>query len=704
MKSLPLSLFKGYSDTEPKNMTLQGIVNLIQNDPLVHEHTEKHRYYNNQNNRTAATREKSSCPCFAVAVRFAGGKQQAHISDWTSLCIVDIDDVSADRLSEVMAAVRTSPYTLLSYTTISGKGIRILFKTDGLTADDTKQNLKLYRQAFDQGNRYYAELTGYECDLKCKNATRLSGLSHDPDVYFNPKATPFHLEPLTPRPTPAQNATGKRKLKKALAGAARTLQNEGIAYEPHRRNEYIMRTGYLLNAYGISLQDATEYAVGQFTDYDGDVAGIIRSCYQRTDEHNTLPLPETNYVKERYADVTEIESFLGSQATFRQNVITGQCEVAFGNDSGNTDATPAPTATNGYVPLTDRDVNTLWSRMNKEVKLVRLNDIYNVLHSEYVPSFNPFREYLYRLKPWDGVTDYIGALADTVHVKGDQKRFKEYFRKWFVNILPTLLEEHAVNHEILVLIGPQGSYKTTWFSRLLPPELQCYFYTKMNSGTVTKDDLFTLTEFALICLEEIDEMRPAELSRLKAMVTMKGINERAAYGHNKERRTHIASFCGTGNNIQFLNDPTGNRRWLPFEIEDIQDPNLHPLDYEGIYSQAFALWKNGFRYWFDREDIEVLNQHNQNFEVPNLEKELILSHFRRPAPGEYGTFVTTAYILNRINAYIRQPLNPTKVGITMRQLGFESLRSGGQRGYRVMEYTAEEIERNRKALARYLAE
>lgn len=34
----------------------------------------------------------------------------------------------------------------------------------------------------------------------------------------------------------------------------------------------------------------------------------------------------------------------------------------------------------------------------------------------------------------------------------------------------------------------------------------------MNSGTVTKDNLFTLTEFALICLEEIDEMRPAELS------------------------------------------------------------------------------------------------------------------------------------------------------------------------------------------------
>ncbi|WP_302461283.1 hypothetical protein [Bacteroides clarus] len=124
-----------------------------------------------------------------------------------------------------------------------------------------------------------------------------------------------------------------------------------------------------------------------------------------------------------------------------------------------------------YTSLTDRDVNTLWSRMNKEISRVRLNDIYNVLHSEYILQLNPFREFLFNLKPWDGITDYIGELADTVRVKGDQQRFKYYFRKWFVNILPTLFEEHSVNHEILVLIGPQGSYKATWFNHLLQPKL-----------------------------------------------------------------------------------------------------------------------------------------------------------------------------------------------------------------------------------------
>ena len=66
-------------------------------------------------------------------------------------------------------------------------------------------------------------------------------------------------------------------------------------------------------------------------------------------------------------------------------------------------------------------------------------------------------------------------------------------------------------------------------------------------------------------------MRPAELNQLKAMVTMPYVNERAAYGRNKERHPHIASFCGTGNNVQFLTDPTGNRRWLPFEVSQIRD-------------------------------------------------------------------------------------------------------------------------------------
>lgn len=66
---------------------------------------------------------------------------------------------------------------------------------------------------------------------------------------------------------------------------------------------------------------------------------------------------------------------------------------------------------------------------------------------------------------------------------------------------------------------------------------------------------------------------------------MQYTNERAAYGHYAEQRKHINTFCGTGNNPEFLSDPTGNRRWLPYEIESILSPREHPFNYEGIYAQ-----------------------------------------------------------------------------------------------------------------------
>lgn len=341
MKEPQLSLFKGYPDTVPDTITLQGIINLIQNDPSVHDHTKKYCYYHEQGSLSAATRKKCPCPCFAVAVTFAGGKQQAHIQSWTSLGIVGIDNV-----------------------------------------------------------RTYSE-------------------------------------------------------------------KKGIAYEAHYRNEYTMRMGYLLNAYGIPCRKPRNGPPGSLPTTTAMRQASSAHATGTTTGHNTRPLTGNSFAsseEEGYANVAEIEKFLASQALFRQNIITRQCEVAF-TTTDDLFGKPA------YTSLTDRDVNTLWSRMNKEISRVRLNDIYNVLHSEYILQLNPFREFLFNLKPWDGITDYIGELADTVRVKGDQQRFKYYFRKWFVNILPTLFEEHSVNHEILVLIGPQGSYKATWFNHLLQPKL-----------------------------------------------------------------------------------------------------------------------------------------------------------------------------------------------------------------------------------------
>ena len=282
----------------------------------------------------------------------------------------------------------------------------------------------------------------------------------------------------------------------------------------------------------------------------------------------------------RFASVEEIRNFLDEHIRLRYNLITQRYEFQEIPEGASPSAASAASAAPNKPPkwqiLLDRHVNSLWTKMSLTVKVNKL-DMRNIIESDYTPVFNPFEDYFAHLPPWkEGDKDYIAELAATVKVKDtdiSSAELRGMPKKWLVAMIAGWLDEEAVNNVILVYIGKQGANKTTWFNHLLPPELKQYFYTKTNAKRMTKDDLIALSQYALICCEELDTMSASEMNQLKAAVTMQYINERAAYAHYAEQRKHINSFCGTGNNPEFLNDPTGTRRWLPFEVESIVSPS-----------------------------------------------------------------------------------------------------------------------------------
>jgi predicted P-loop ATPase len=397
--------------------------------------------------------------------------------------------------------------------------------------------------------------------------------------------------------------------------------------------------------------------------------------------------------KEYTASVEEIKTFLEDHVFLRHNVITGrvECKLPSSYWSDGTE----------WQPISDRIVNSLWAELSKE-KLTRAQDIYRVIESDFVPAYHPFRYYLDHLPPWNGRDDYILELSLSVTVKGDtdeQMLFAGYLKKWLVGMVAGWVDDTVVNNVILVLIGEQGSYKTTWFNYLLPPALKQYFYTKTNANRMGRDDLLTLAQYGLVCCEELDTMRPSELNQLKAAVTMPSIDERAAYAHFHEHRKHIASFCGTGNNTLFLSDPTGNRRWLPFEVERIDPPQEHPFNYEGIYSQAYALYQQGFRYWFSREEILRLARHNQQFETPRLEYELASLYFRQPRDAEPGVFMSVARAMQVVSSNISQKLSAVYLGRAMGELGFRRVKHNGVRGYIVVCRSGDEMHAAQQSMA-----
>ena len=651
----------------------------------------------------------------------------------SEFCLNSADKInpSADSiLHEMKAKVIADPHTLMSYITMSGNGLRVIFTYEiapefsGVPKDEeeVKKFEAYYQQAFYAGNAYYEKLLGAKADMQCKNITRLSGLAHDSDVFLRPPddAVPFTTDEISTAATAYVRQSKEEKQMQRIQAyydtlIAPQLAKDNIVFRSGSHNNYVMRVGYKLAERRFSKNAAVRWANSVFGKDYPDTEQVITSCFANASPHGNCGGGGGNRGDTKTASVEEIKSFLDGHVSLRFNEITSRVEYEIPADN---------TGAHRFMPVNDRIVNSLWSQMST-ITRVNIQDMYRVIESDYVPIFNPFKEYLNNLPQitqtsTDNVSDetgsckpvasqqqnlcesvqsvgeknYIRELAATVRVKGgeqEQMLWYRYLKKWLVSMVASWLSDDVVNNVILVLIGEQGAFKTTWFNYLLPPELRRYFYTKTNANRMSKDDLLTLAQYGLVCCEELDTMRPAELNQLKAVVTMPSIDERAAYAHFHEHRKHIASFCGTGNNPQFLSDPTGNRRWLPFEVESIRSPRDNPFDYDAIYAEAYTLYKCGFRYWFEKDEIQELNRHNRKFETPRLEQELVDLYFRRPGPEEVGEFMSVARALQIISAGISQKLNAVYTGRAFSELGFNRVRTKRSRGFIVVCRTGEEM-------------
>ena len=368
-------------------------------------------------------------------------------------------------------------------------------------------------------------------------------------------------------------------------------------------------------------------------------------------------------------------------------------------------------ANNHWREMTKQEINSAVCACAQEYKInVTNREIITVLQSNLIPSVHPLREYVCACKDYvPEEPDWIDLVASQVRVlpsgdeaKGDEAKgerlWRVCFKKWFVGMVASWLKDEVVNHQVLVLIGRQGIYKTTWLEHLIPTELRAYCCKLANTTQINKDDRLRLAEFGLINLDELDSMSSRELNTMKSIITATDVNERAAYGYTKERKIRLASFCASSNRREFLTDITGNRRWLPFEVESIENPFQSILPYERMYAQARYLIQYGFNYWFDLDDIATLEEHNETFRAQESEEQLLPILFDVPAEGR-GEFMTTAQISERLVTYgnIKKPMPLNRLGVLLGTAGYTTVRrrlgTSLARGWLVYQRHNDEIDR-----------
>jgi predicted P-loop ATPase len=235
---------------------------------------------------------------------------------------------------------------------------------------------------------------------------------------------------------------------------------------------------------------------------------------------------------------------------------------------------------------------------------------------------DPFREYFDGLAACDGTTDHIEELASTVTLTRPAERaaFTDALKKWLVAQVACALDEKIANHTALILVGEQNLGKTTWLNRLIPPVLSDYKFV----GTIypdNKDTLVYLAETMLINLDELETLRKAEIGSLKSLMTMTSIKVRRVFERFPRTFVRRTSFVGSINNANFLNDPTGSRRFLCFEVKSLDLTKV--VDMDAVYGQAYSLYRSGYRYWFTDDEVKTITERNKKYQARSYEHELL---------------------------------------------------------------------------------
>ena len=377
---------------------------------------------------------------------------------------------------------------------------------------------------------------------------------------------------------------------------------------------------------------------------------------------------------------SEIETYLSSRYEFRYNTVLGRTEYRSKNDAH-------------FSKVGRYEINTLRREIDNDIGIISSSDnLYSIIESSFSPRINPIQEYFKALPLVDIGCDEgnssisslslnaIPELASCVVVRNSDK-WLQYLTKWLVAVVANAMDDRECrNHTCLVLTGEQGKFKTTFLDLLCPSKLQGYSYT----GKIYPQEKDTLTYIGQNLIVNIDDQLKAlnkrDENELKNLITCPMVKYRMPYDKYVEEHPHLASFVASVNGNDFLTDPTGSRRFLPFEVLSIDIERAKAISMNNVYAEAKALLKSGFRYWFDDDEIAELYRESEDFQVQTAEMELLLRCFEKPTEDESYSLMTTTEILTYLGIYTHQPLVAKRMGEALKKAGYIKVskrRNGG---------------------------
>ena len=227
----------------------------------------------------------------------------------------------------------------------------------------------------------------------------------------------------------------------------------------------------------------------------------------------------------------------------------------------------------------------------------------------------------------DDVHDYLLSLENAERLSEDEwKNIALYclgsadefdsvlLQRSMISAVARVFQPGCKVDECLTFQGPQGLGKSSFWAVMAG---QDYFTDELGdfTGPGKKDAIQKLSSSWIVEIAELDKYTAKkEAGELKSFMTSKVDDYRPPYARQNKKVPRRNIFVGTVNPPQFLNDPTGNRRYpvirlsKPIPLEKISQNR------DKIWATAVHAYMNGERWWYDAIETAQINKRAESFE------------------------------------------------------------------------------------------
>jgi predicted P-loop ATPase len=638
-------------------------------------------------------KEKEKMPYVTISGFFAQERKAALITAHTGYLAMDIDNIPGE-LDGTKTMLSADSYVNAIFTSVSGTGLCVIFKIDK----------DKHKEAFESISDYLLKTYQIIVDPSCKDVSRPRYVSYDPDLYYNeqsilwkkylPKQKPKKIISTIFVQTEFDEVINQMvKHGVSCVDDYREWVSIGFGLADHfgeRGRDYFHALSGISNKYEKSICDkqfthclnakgsngkitiatiyyyAKQSGINIFTEKTKRIAAVTSSqkkaglsakqIAENLEKFEGIPKQDAddilNQVFQSNQSFTKSESIvenirihLRHTYSLKRNIITRKIE------------------NNGKI-LDENDLNTMF--LDAKVLHNELtSDLFlKVIFSNNTENYNPLLDWFKNNtgEP-NGVIDaFFGSFntPDDICYLG---------KKWLVGVISAI---HGVHSPLMLIFAgeKQGTGKTEAFRRMLPTELRHYYAeSKLDAG---KDDEILMTQKLIIMDDEMGGKSKKESKRLKELTSKQTFTLREPYGKMNVDLNRLAVLCGTTNDMQILNDPTGNRRLIPIQIRSIDYKKYNDVDKKLLLIEAYNLWKSGFEWQLTSEDVEAMQQNNNKFEEFSIEYELINKYYRIPNES-WLIEMSATEIKIHLEKVSMQKISLKRIGMELKRMGFESM-------------------------------